>query len=514
VTAPLPPVPAQPFRVPGPANHPGNARAFLDFFYTHPDGYRLLISHRQKWLWWTGCFWEEISSELLEQKLSWYFQNAEWWKVPAPTNAQPNPQGAMVPFVVNNDALTNLLRAVRNETVIDDRINFNTWLDTERGDPDPKDVVPVQNGLLHTGTRVLMDPTPRYFNPYALDFMYDPSAPQPMQFWAFLRSVFGDDADRIRLVQEMLGYLATPRTDLHKLFVLTGPTRSGKGTIARLVKRLVGEDNFGATTLTELTESHGMEDIADKPVVLMGDTAYSGGAKAGQALERLLGVVGEDAVPVNPKNKKRYTAKLPCRFMILGNWVPDLPDKAQALRARTLHLKFTKSFLGEEDEELDAKIHAEIAGIFNWALSGLDALRLRRKFIQPELGLEDLDINTRLVSPETSFVQDLCEVSPDDPACRDSTADMYLAWSNWCLENGHRSGSKEHFVRGIRRVADCGHVKGGKMPRGADGKQANAQIGIRLSAEARGQYLMDEISFKMSHMGNLPPTNHANTQDF
>jgi hypothetical protein len=25
---------------------------------------------------------------------------------------------------------------------------------------------------------------------------------------------------------------------------------------------------------------------------------------------------------------------------------------------------------------------------------------------------------------------------------------------------------------------------------------------------------MDKISFKMSHMGNLPPTNHANTQDF
>ena len=40
-----------------------------------------------------------------------------------------------------------------------------------------------------------------------------------------------------------MGYLLTSDTRLQKILILVGPKRSGKGTIARVIRGLIGDEN-------------------------------------------------------------------------------------------------------------------------------------------------------------------------------------------------------------------------------------------------------------------------------
>jgi putative DNA primase/helicase len=513
----LPPPPAAPHQVGGPDDVPGNARRFLDAVFAPLDGLWTLIYHRDQYLFFDETHWTPLGTGLLEQSVSWYFENATW--LPPATNRNPNP--VRVRFPVANKTLNDLMRAIKNKVIISDKIDINTWIVRQPGDADTRDLVPMANGLFDTATRQLAPHTPRLLNTYALAFGYDPAARAEVLF-RYLRSSLPNlddksqpDLERVHFTQEMLGLVMTPDTRFQKMFCLVGVPRSGKGTLARLIKRLVGTENFGATSLSDLGSAHGLEDIATKPVVLMGDAAFVGQHGGQRAMERLLGIIGEDDTPVNPKMRKHYTAKLPCRFLLLANDLPELPDAQQALRARQLVLKFTESFEGREDDTLDNALAGELPGIFNWALDGLDRLRQRKKFVQPTVGKEDLDILTRLVSPQSTFVKEMLIVNADDPDCRDVTQDVYMTWWNWCDDQGipkHERGSKEAFGKKLRAVSSCGHVKSGKMPRDADGKQANALIGVKLSDIARKKYCMTESAYNMAKMGWNPADTTANDQ--
>jgi hypothetical protein len=50
------------------------------------------------------------------------------------------------------------------------------------------------------------------------------------------------------------------------------------------------------------------------------------------------------------------------------------------------------------------------------------------------------------------------------------------------------------------------------MPRDADGKQANALIGVKLSDIARKKYCMTESAYNMAKMGWNPADTTANDQ--
>ncbi len=475
----------------GPSNYPSDAATFLERNYTAVDGQLTLVYHRGQFLYWNTRHWEVIEADQLRAQVSRDFESAVLPSKPPTGKKSGDRARALNFYIVNRDSLANLIVAIQNHVIISEKANFNSWLSSREGDPDPADLVPLRNGLLDRRTRDLMAPTPRFLNTYALTFDYDPAATSPKVLSTFLDSVFGGDVERRDLLQELIGYLCTPGLEKHKMFALVGPPRSGKGTIARLVKQLVGRENYGATSLSGLGESHGLESIATKSVVILGDAAATGRSPE-RALENLLQIIGEDDVDVNPKNKKQYAAKLPCRFLMLTNDLPKLPDRSEALKARTLVLKFTVSFLGREDQELNSKLAAELPAIFNWALDGLDRLRERGEFVQPAMGTEDMEIVADIAAPERRFVRELCMLSQE---VRDATEDLFLAWQNWCSENNVRAvGSREEFAKALRTVDP--NLSRGKTQR-VNGKQRNATIGIALTPEARGRYVKSGVEFKL-----------------
>ena len=78
--------------------------------------------------------------------------------------------------------------------------------------------------------------TPRFFTPVALDYDFDINAGPPEQWLAFLSQLWPDDPQSVATLQEWFGYCLTLDTRQQKILMMVGPKRSGKGTIARVLR--------------------------------------------------------------------------------------------------------------------------------------------------------------------------------------------------------------------------------------------------------------------------------------
>jgi putative DNA primase/helicase len=182
----------------------------------------------------------------------------------------------------------------------------------------------------------------------------------------------------IDVLGEWFGYVVSGRLDLHKILLMVGPTRGGKGAIARILTALIGKKNVAGPTLSSLGGEFGLAPLIGKPLAVVSDARFSG-RNGTIVVERLLSISGEDALTVNRKYRDQWTGKLPCRLHIISNELPRLGDASTAIVGRIVLLLLTRSWLGKEDHDLELSLHAELSGILNWALTGLHRLTVENQ---------------------------------------------------------------------------------------------------------------------------------------
>jgi len=292
----------------------------------------------------------------------------------------------------------------------------------------------------------MLPSTPALFNMNALDFDYDANAEPPEQWLKFHEQLWGDDVESVFLLQEWMGYCLVADTSQQKMLMLVGPRRSGKGTIGRILHRLVGAGNVVGPTMSGLAGNFGLQPLIGKSLAIVSDARFTG-ENIGVVVERLLCISGEDRLTVDRKFLGSVTMKLPTRFTFLTNELPRLKDASGALAGRFLILRLTHSFYGKEDVTLTAKLMAELPGILLWAIEGLKRLRPRGHFVQPESVLDAVRELEDLSSPVLAFVRDRCVVAPGRRIWVDN---LYAAWNAWCEQDGRSSvTNKQTFGRDL-----------------------------------------------------------------
>lgn len=341
---------------------------------------------------------------------------------------------------------------------------------------DPSALLVARNAIIHLQTLERQEPTPRFFTPSALDFDFLDDPPAPTNWFRFLDQIFGGDAESVEALQDWFGYCLTPDTRQQKILTIIGPKRSGKGTIARVLRAVVGADNVAGPTLAGLATNFGLWPLVGKTVAIVSDARLSGRTDQAIVTERLLSVSGEDALTIDRKNLEPVTAKLLTRFLILSNELPRLSDSSGALAGRMILLRLRRSFFGAEDIDLTPKLLAEKQSILLWAIAGWRRLRERRRFISPTSG-EDLAAElSDLASPVSAFVRDECELTP---AGRVSIGALFEAWKRWCAEQGRdHSGTQQVFGRDLG--AAFPHIR--RVQHREDGDRGRYYEGIRLRA--------------------------------
>lgn len=307
------------------------------------------------------------------------------------------------------------------------------WIESAEVFRDPFEFLQCTNGLLYLPTRTLESSTPRFFSTAGVDFPYHHIASSPMQWLLFLHQLFPEDIASQELLQEWIGYLLTSRTHFQKILLLIGPKRSGKGTIGRVIRQLLGESRVAGPTLANLGEQFGLSVLLNKSAALISDARISGRTDMAVLAERLLSISGEDTLSIPRKFKEDHTGKILVRFMLMTNELPRIEDASGALASRFLVLMLRESFYGREDHDLLARFQPELPAILNWALDGWDRLRARGRFLQPESADNLIQQFEDLGSPINAFIRERCAVSSGLRITQDA---LYAAWQSWCKETG------------------------------------------------------------------------------
>lgn len=380
-----------------------------------------------------------------------------------------------VPLKPNTNLVNNVTDALRAAVLLAPSIAAPAWLDGTAG-PKPDELISCANGLLHLPQGVLLPHNPAFFTHNSLDFGFDADAPPPAAWLAFLDQLWGDDSESIETLQEIFGYCLGADTAQQKAFLLIGPKRSGKGTIARVLTKLVGEENAVAPTLASLGANFGLAPLIGKRVAIVSDARLSGRTDQAVIAERLLSITGEDGITVDRKYRDAWTGRLSTRFVVISNELPRLNDASGALASRFIVLELTESFFGREDPGLTNRLIADLPGILNWAIEGWRRLRERGHFIQPASAQEALDELQDLGSPIGAFVRDRCNVGPGKAATINS---LFTEWEDWCLEQRRSyAGNKQSFGRDLRAAVPGLRTS---FPRTENGGRERVYEGIALN---------------------------------
>jgi putative DNA primase/helicase len=378
------------------------------------------------------------------------------------------------PIKPNARKVSNVLDALQGVANLDDDVLPPAWLDG-RAEPPPNEIVPLRNGLLHLPSRVLMEPTPALFTLNGLPFDFDPDAPEPDAWLDFLDSIWPDDPDSVRALQQWFGYLLTADTSQQKILMIVGPTRSGKGTIGRVLRELIGRANVAAPTLQSLGQQFGLANLIGKQAAIVSDARLSGKSDVTTIGERLLSISGEDALSIPRKYRQDFTAQLGTRFVLLTNELPKITDASGALADRFIVLPMKHSFLGHEDRGLAGRLMAELPGILNWAIDGAQDLQRVGYLIQPASAHDHMEELADMASPVRAFIRDECSLGGElEVECET----LYQAWCKWCKEKGwEHPGTAQSFGRDL--TAAKPHIKSARPRRGGE-QRVRVYRGIAL----------------------------------
>lgn len=349
----------------------------------------------------------------------------------------------LVPFRPTKTKVSSIIDSVKARAhVRRDRFEAPCWLEDRSVPAD--EVVACANGLIHLSKGELLEPTPAFFTRNALEFSYDPNATEMPVFDGFLESIWGRAPELIELLQEVFGYLIVPDTSFQKIFLLVGPSRSGKGTIHHVLTALVGQSNVGAPSMAGLGSDAALEDLIGKQIAFLSDFRIDAKTNLAAASENLLRISGGDVVSFNRKYKRAWTGTLRARFFGMTNEIPSLDDSSGALVNRFVPMPMYESFLGREDTTLTRRMMQELPAILNWSIKGRRRLLTRGHFELPEQSLELQRRMIKAASPICTFIDECCDL---DPAADVIKSELFDAWKRFCEAEGRRPGNLSWFAR-------------------------------------------------------------------
>lgn len=417
-----------------------SAREIIDRQFRE-GAFRTLHHHQGTFYRWARSHYIEESQEVMRANVYRFLDGAQIQK-----------NGEMAPFNPNISKVAHVLEALAAETQLPSCTRAPEWIEGTNQSP-ATEILPCRNGLLYLPTRKLIGHSPAFFGLNAVDYDFHREASEPVEWLAFLRSIWGEDTESIETLQELFGLLLTPDTSHQKAFLIVGPKRSGKGTIARVLTAMLGRENVAGPTLGSLAQNFGLAPLIGKSLAVVSDARLGGRPDAHAIAERLLAITGEDSLTIDRKYCAAWTGRLLTRFLVLTNELPRLTDSSGALASRFIVLVMGRTFFGQEDRGLTDRLLHELPGILLWAIDGRDRLSNRGHFPQPESACQTVQELEDLGSPIGTFVRERCVVDPHRSV---ECSRLYNAWVEWCREQGRdHPGTAQIFGRDLHAAVPC-----------------------------------------------------------
>ncbi len=320
---------------------------------------------------------------------------------------------------------------------------------------DASRLIGMNNGILDVS-----DPSKPVLRPFDgnfytfnyLPFDYDPAATAPT-WMDSLGTYFRNDAglpDELvpDILHQWIKKILLRDTSHQKIFALIGRRRSGKSTIGRVIRSLIGSENTVPITISSLTKEFGLQPLLNKSLGIMWDASLGGRSRdTAAAVEVLKSISGEDTFTVNRKNKDMLTdLQLRLNILIIANKILDLRDSTGALAGRFVFLETTGSFYGREDPAVEERIQGELPGILNLVLKAPEGRIMEHP--DSETIKEEFE---NISNPYGAFISDWCTLDED---CFCPCEILYMHYLLWCNKEGINPPRYNKFVAEFRMAAD------------------------------------------------------------
>jgi putative DNA primase/helicase len=293
-----------------------------------------------------------------------------------------------------------------------------------------------------------------------LPIKYDPGA-IPHAFMDWLNDVLGDDKEMHRHMWEVLGYLLMTGNPLQKIFMLYGPGGNGKGTLLRVIRCMLGRENYSSISMHQLVDDRfATSGLYGKIANISGDLS-SRFLSDPQILKE---ITGGDAINASRKFGQSFEFVPYAVPIFASNEFFRTSDNSHGWRRRWEVIELTRSVVDNGKPFDEQLLIDDIPGIFNRAMDGLRDLMARGRFDPPQAAREATDRLHDEADPIVAWLDDDEKVEREDDAMSPRAA-VYARYKGWCSRNGY---SPLALVPFGRRMAQLGF--GSARPRTGTGR--------------------------------------------
>lgn len=348
----------------------------------------------------------------------------------------------IVPDIVSSNLLKEIERLLRVRCISTKKLK------------DASEYINVKNGLLSLKTFKLRKHKKKFFTTRQLPFNYNPDAKAP--HWVrFLWTVFLQDKQLRRLLQEITGYALSAKTNAQCFFFLYSGGASGKSVYCKILTMLVGGEKYVSNvTLGDLNKSFARRQMFDAWV----NIAMENEVKNFNT-EALKAITSGDSIQMEGKYEKAFSAAITTKLIFALNNLPKPKDITYAFYRRLVIVPFLARFLDnpnpdmkdefQKNPEILKDLEPELSGILTWSVKGLKRLiKNGYKFTQSDRANELLNEYRRDIDPVLDFFKDAIKADVHSKLSYDR---LYGAFEKWRKDNGVKTTKeRREFIKDLR----------------------------------------------------------------
>lgn len=291
------------------------------------------------------------------------------------------------------------------------------------------------NGTIDLRNGTLRDASRDDLLSKCLTVAYDPTATCP-RWEAFLARVMDGKQGLVAFLHRAVGYSLTGSTIEQCLFVLHGPTKTGKTTFLARLKALLGPYGTQADMDSFMHRDregvrNDLADLTGRRVVCAVEAQE--GRRLNEALIKQL-TGGLDQIKARFLFEEFFTFVPQFKIFIGTNHKPVIKDSNQAIWERIRLVPFIVHIPPKErDKKLDDALQAELPGILAWAVKGCLEWQRRGDLEPPDEVLnataewqQESDVIGR-------FIADRCVILKQAQV---RAGTLWDAYKTWCEANG------------------------------------------------------------------------------
>lgn len=330
-------------------------------------------------------------------------------------------------------------------------------------------VIPFANGDLYIGPdgQYTFHYQEKKQTPYRLGVDLVPNdAPMP-KFQKWLEDLF--DPQDILTLQEMVGYVMLPVTNVQEAFFLVGDASAGKSVLGHILGKIIN-NGFQAVTTADLVTQRFQVASAENKLVLYDDDLGSAALTETGLLKKL--ITADQPIPAERKYEQGFTFMPYAKVIACANFMlSSLYDDSDGFfrRLHPIHVKprdprrraipgFGEQIAREESEQ-----------IVRWALRGLQRLIQKNWHITwSDRSREYMAQNKEKVLHYPEFLRETLEPCQTGDISCEELRKIYERWcrannfqdtrvkrmQNWLADNAEKEGlmPSRNVIRAGRRV--------------------------------------------------------------